>query len=78
MKQHQKLCTKKKTIIGMEKESFQIKKRELLPEKLIAPIESSEFVSHQARISLEFYSKKDSRPIKLEETPHILLRKIDK
>ena len=62
----------------MEKESFRIKKGELLPEKLIEPIESFESASHQARTSVEFYSKKDSQPIKLEETPHILLRKIDK
>ena len=73
MKQHQKLCTKKKTIIDIETESFRIKKRELLPEKLIECIESSEFVSHQIRIPGECYSKKDSQPTKVEGNPRLLL-----
>ena len=37
-------------------------------------IESSKFVSHRARMSGEFYSRKDSHSTKLEQRPQIFVK----
>ena len=46
--------------------SFQIKGKELLKEKLPESIEPSKFVSHRTRMSGEFDSREDSHSTKLE------------
>ena len=43
-------------------------------EVVVESIESSKFVSHKARISGEFDSKKDSHPAKVEQKPRILVK----
>ena len=56
-------------------ESFQIKARQPLKEKLPESVESSRFVSHRARISGEFDSRKDSQSRKLERMPLIFVKR---
>ena len=48
------------------------KGRQRLTEKLLEL--SFQVASHEARISLEFESKKDSHPTEVEQTPGILVR----
>ena len=55
-------------------ESFQIKVRQALTEKLPESIKSSRFVSHKARMSGEFDSRKDSVSIKFEQRPQIFVK----
>ena len=55
-------------------ESFRIKGREPLTEKLPESIESSKFVSHTARMSGELDSRKDSHSIKLEQRLQIFVK----
>ena len=55
-------------------QSFWIKGRYLLTEKLTESIESLRFVSHRARISGEFDSRKDSQSTKFEQRPQIFLK----
>ena len=50
-----------------------IKGTEALTEKLPESIESSRFVSHRARISGEFDSRKDLQLTKFERRPQIFL-----
>ena len=55
-------------------ESFQIKARQLLTEELPEAIESSNLVSHRARMSGEFVSRKDSHPSKFDCSFQILVK----
>ena len=43
-------------------------------EKLPESVESSRFVSHRARMSGEFDSRKDSQPTKFEQRPQIFIK----
>ena len=52
---------------------FKIKKR-ALTEKLLGLTGSSQFLSHKARISLEFDSRKDSHLTKLRQRPRKLVK----
>ena len=45
-----------------------------LTEKLPESVESSRFVSHRARISGEFDSRKDSQSTKFEQRPQIFVK----
>ena len=49
-------------------------KPEFLTEKLPESIESSRFVSHRARMSGEFDSRKDSQSTKFEQRPQIFIK----
>ena len=53
-------------------ESFRIKVRQTLTDKLLESIESSRFVSHRARMSGEFESRKDLQSTKFEWRSRIL------
>ena len=55
-------------------ESFRIKETQSLTEKSPESIEPSKFVSHRARMSGEFDSRKDSHSAKLEQRPQILVK----
>ena len=55
-------------------ESFQIKARYPLTEKLSESIGSSKFVSHRARMSGESDSRKESHSTKLEQKPQIFVK----
>ena len=55
-------------------ESFLIKGREPLTEKLPQSIESSRFVSHRGRMLGELDSRKDSQSAKFEGSPEIFLK----
>ena len=55
-------------------ESFRIKGIELLTEKLPESVESSRFVSHRAKMSQEFDSRKDSHSTKFEQRPQIFVK----
>ena len=53
---------------------FWTKGRQLLTEKLPETIESSKFISHRARMSLLFDSRKDSHLTKFEQRPQIFVK----
>ena len=52
-------------------ESFRIKGRKPLTEKVSESIEPSRFVSHRARMSGQFDSRKDLQSKKIEQKPQI-------
>lgn len=53
---------------------FRIKGQKPNTEKLLELIESCKFISNEAIISVEFDSRKDSEPMKLDQRPHILVK----
>ena len=55
-------------------ESFWIKRKYSLIEKLQESIESSKFVSLRARMSGKFASRKELYPNKVEQKPEILVK----
>ena len=55
-------------------ESFWIKGRSPITEKLPESIESSRFVSHRARMSGEFDSRKDSQSSKFKQKSQIFIK----
>ena len=57
-------------------ESFRIKKRLPITEKLPESIESSKFVSYRVRMSGEFDSRKDLHSTKFKGSPLTLIRLI--